>query len=50
MENNQLTSINGQQDAYLAPEVDVIEVVVEQGFAGSGDDDSQLPGWKPTYW
>ena len=50
MENNHLTSIDGQQETYLAPDVDVIEVMVEHGFASSGDDDGQLPGWKPTYW
>lgn len=34
---------------YQAPEVEVVEVAVESGFAGSGQED-QLPGWKPTYW
>ena len=34
------------QESYLAPEVEVIEVDVEQGFGGSGGDDSQLPSYK----
>ena len=31
---------------YATPEVEVIEVDVEQGFGGSGGDDSQLPSYK----
>ena len=29
---------------YVAPELEVLEVMVEQGFAGSGDDPVNNPG------
>ena len=40
----------GHQVEYCPPEISVLEVTVEQGFAASGEGNEQLPGWKPTYW
>ena len=31
-------------EMYVAPELEVLEVMVEQGFAGSVNDDSFTPG------
>lgn len=40
-----------KENMYVSPQLEVIEVGVEQGFAGSGNDDSNgggmsLPGWE----
>ena len=32
-----------KQEKYLAPEVEVLEVMVEKGFAGSIGEDGQTP-------
>ncbi len=35
---------------YIAPEVEVLEVVVEQGFAQSGDPIDDMPYGNPHQW
>lgn len=37
-----------QQDGYLAPEIEVIEVEVEKGFAGSNEDPED-GGWITSF-
>ena len=35
---------------YIAPEIEIIEVAVEQGFAASGNTEDPTPGgWLPTF-
>ena len=37
-----------KKEMYVAPELEVLEVMVEQGFAGSVVDDNFTPGGTPT--
>lgn len=38
-----MTTLNTEQHPYLAPEVEVIETAVEQGFMNSNEDPIQDP-------
>ena len=56
---NKLNSINNlktvtimKKEMYVAPELDILEVMVEQGFAGSltpGDNDPNMPGFEDPF-
>ena len=35
-----------KKEMYVAPEVEILEVAVEKGFAGSIVDEGENPGWE----